>query len=60
MSKAWVGYVAVGFLFLSGIFEWAGGYPNLGLFLMVLSVVSLVLRMYLNKKIKNQDKESQN
>lgn len=58
MSKAWVGYVAVGFLFLSGIFEWLGGYPKLGLFLMVLSIVSLVLRMYLNKKIKKQDKES--
>lgn len=58
MNKAWVGYVAVGFLFLSGIFEWAGGYPKLGVFLMVLSVLSLGLRMYLNKKIKDENKNS--
>jgi len=58
MSKAWVGYLAVGFLFLSGIFEWAGGYPKLGVFLMVLSFVSLGLRMYLNKKIKDENKNS--
>lgn len=56
MHKAWVGYIAVGFLFLSGIFEWAGGYPKLGVFLMLLSVLSFFLRMYLNKKIK-EDKD---
>jgi hypothetical protein len=57
MSKAWVGYLAVGFLFLSGIFELAGGFPKLGLFLMLISIVSLFLRLYLNKKIKeDQDK----
>lgn len=56
MSKPWIGYLAVGFLFLAGIFEWAGGYPKLGLFLMVLSIISLFLRIYLNKKLKDQDK----
>ncbi len=55
MGKAWVGYLAVGFLFVSGIFEWAGGYPNLGLFLMILSIVSLFIRMYINKKMGGKD-----
>lgn len=55
MNKAWVGYIAVGFLFLSGVFEWLGGYPGLGIFLMVLSIVSLVIRVYINKKYKKPE-----
>lgn len=58
MNKAWVGYLAVGFLFLSGIFEWLGGYPKLGVFLMILSVASLILRIYLNKKLKGKDDDN--
>jgi hypothetical protein len=53
MNKPWIGYLAVGFLFLAGIFEFAGGYPKLGVFLMVLSIISLVLRIYFNKKMKD-------
>lgn len=53
MSKPWIGYLAVGFLFLAGIFEFAGGYPKLGIFLMVLSIISLILRIYFNKKMKD-------
>jgi len=58
MNKAWVGYLAVGFLFLSGVFEALGGYPKLGIFLMVLSIVSLILRVYLNKKLRGKDKNN--
>jgi len=55
MNKAWVGYLAVGFLFLSGVFEFMGGYPKLGVFLMILSLISLFLRIYLNRKIKRDN-----
>ena len=51
MSKPWVGYLAVGLLFSSGVLEIFGGHPNLGIFLMLLSVVSLILRIYANKKL---------
>ena len=56
MSKPWIGYLAVGFLFLSGVLEWIGGYPKLGIFLMILSVVSLILRIYFNKRIKKDQR----
>lgn len=58
MSKPWVGYIAVGFLFLAGIFEWLGGYPKLGVFLMIMSVVSFVIRLYFIKKIDGDGKEN--
>jgi hypothetical protein len=57
MSKPWVGYLAVGFLCLAGIFEWAGGYPGLGIFLIALSVVSLFIRMYINKKLREKNND---
>lgn len=53
MSKPWVGFLAVGLLFLAGVLQLAGGYPKLGIFLMVFSLISLGLRIYLNKQIKN-------
>jgi hypothetical protein len=55
MSMPWVGYIAVGFLTLAGVFEWAGGYPNLGIFLIVLSFVSLGIRIYINKKLGDRN-----
>jgi len=55
MSKPWVGFLAVGFLFLAGVFEFIGGQPKLGVFLMVLSFVSLGLRIYFNKKLKESN-----
>jgi len=57
MAKPWVGYLAVGFLFLSGVLEFIGGHPNLGIFLMALSLVSLGLRIYFNKKLSDQKKD---
>lgn len=58
MNKAWVGYLAVGFLFLSGVLEFFGGFPKLGVFLIALSLVSLFLRIYLNKKLRERDKNN--
>jgi hypothetical protein len=54
MNKPWVGYLASAFLFLAGVFEYAGGRVKLGIFLMVLSVASLLLRIYINKKQKQK------
>jgi hypothetical protein len=45
----------VGFLTLAGVFEWAGGYPRLGIFLIVLSFVSLGIRIYINKKLGDRN-----
>lgn len=50
MSKPWVGYVAVLLMFIAGIFEWLGGYPGIGILLIVLSVISLFIRIYINKR----------
>lgn len=57
MSKPWVGYIAVALLFLSGIFEWLGGYPKLGIFIMVMSIVSFFIRIYFIKKIDDTGKD---
>jgi hypothetical protein len=58
MSKPWVGFLAAGLLFLSGVLEYAGGHPKLGIFLMILSFVSLGLRIYINKKAVDRNKNS--
>lgn len=50
MNKPWVGYLAVAFLLLAGVFEWLGGHPKLGIFLIVLSIVSFILRIYINQQ----------
>jgi len=59
MKKPWIGFIASGFLFLAAIFEWVGGYPGLGIFLMVLSIASFFLRMYMIKKMSGNDKDHQ-
>jgi len=58
MSKPLVGFLAVGFLFLAGVFEFIGGQPKLGIFLMILSLVSLGLRIYFNKKLKENNRDT--
>lgn len=58
MNKPWIGYLAVGFLFLAGVFEWAGGSPKLGIFFIALSVVSLFIRIYFNKKLRERDHDN--
>ena len=57
MSKPSIRYMATGFLLLAGVFEYAGGYPKLGIFLIVLSIVSLILRVYINKKLGGKNKD---
>lgn len=52
MNKPWIGYLASGLLLVSGILEWMGGYPKLGIFLIALSVASFWLRMYFIKKLR--------
>ena len=58
MKKPWIGYVAAGLLFVSGILEWIGGYKKLGIFLMVLSLISFWLRVYFIKKLGGGDKNN--
>ena len=58
MSKPWVGFLAAALLFLGGIFEWLGGSPKLGIFLMVMSLVSFFIRTYFIKKIDGGDKNN--
>jgi hypothetical protein len=55
MKKNWLGYVASGLIFLSGILEWAGGYMKLGIFLIVISIVSFFIRIYMIKKINGKN-----
>jgi hypothetical protein len=57
MSKPWIGYIAVGFLFVAGLFEFAGGNTNVGILFIVLSFISLALRIYFNKKLKESNKD---
>jgi hypothetical protein len=57
MSKPWIGFLASAFLCLAGIFEWLGGSPGLGVFLIVLSVLSFILRLYFIKKMRGKDKD---
>lgn len=54
MAKPWIGYLAVAFLFLAGVLEFIGGHPRLGILLVVLSFISLGLRIYFNRKIRDQ------
>jgi uncharacterized membrane protein len=54
MSKPWIGYVAVSFLFIAGVLEWIDGHKWLGVLFMVLSIISFCLRIYFNKKLKER------
>lgn len=53
MNRAWLSYLAVFFLLLAGIFQYAGGNPKTGIFFIVLSVVNLGIRIFLNKSSGN-------
>ena len=50
MNKPWVGYLSSVLLLLAGIFMIAGGKPVAGIIFMVLAIVGLVLKFYMNKK----------
>ncbi len=53
MKNAWLGYVASGFLAVAGVLEIIGGNLGLGILFIALSVVSLIIRLRLNRKLKN-------
>jgi len=57
MSKPWLGYLSAFLLLLGGIFEIAGGSPKIGAFLIILSVASVIVKIYFQKKIKRHGHE---
>jgi len=52
MSKPWVGFLAASLMFIAGILEVIGGETALGIFLMVMSLISFFVRAYFVKKLK--------
>ena len=52
MNKPWIGYVASGLILVAGVLELFAGKIALGVFLMVMAVISLLLRIYFLKKLK--------
>ena len=60
MNKPWVGYLSSVMLLFAGILMFAGGKPVIGVIFMVLAVVGLILKFYMNKKQgNNNDQHSQ-
>jgi hypothetical protein len=58
MSKPWLGFLAAGLLFLAGLLEFAAQQPILGTFLVIMSFISFGVRIYINKKIRERNKNS--
>jgi hypothetical protein len=56
MSKPWLGYLSAFFLLLAGVFQYAGGNPKTGIFFIVLSVVNLIIRLYIQKNAGDNSK----
>ncbi len=52
MSKPWVGYLASVFLLLAGVLQILGKHVALGIFLIVISVIGIIIKFYLNKNAK--------
>jgi hypothetical protein len=57
MNKPWIGYVASGLILVAGVLELLAGKITLGVFLMVMAVISLLLRIYFLKKLKGGEKK---
>jgi len=57
MAKPWVGLVAAALMMLGGILEIIGGQTGIGVFLIVMSVVSFILRSRFIKKLKEGDQD---
>ena len=49
MNKTWIGYASSLLLFIAGIFMAIGGKPTIGVVFMLLSIVSVVLKIILNR-----------
>jgi hypothetical protein len=50
MNKPWLGYVSAGLLLLAGIFMIVGQKPGIGGLFILLSIVSVILNIMMNKK----------
>jgi membrane protein implicated in regulation of membrane protease activity len=58
MTKPWMGYVAGALMLIGGILEIIGGELWIGVFLIVMSVVSFILRRRFIKKLQDGDSNS--
>jgi hypothetical protein len=57
MNKPWLGYLSSVLLLFAGIFMIAGNKTAIGCFFIGLSVLSLAVKIYMNKKSReDQDK----
>lgn len=57
MAKPWVGIVAAALMMIGGILEIIGGKTGIGVFLIIMSVVSFILRTRFIKKLKDGDQD---
>lgn len=56
MSKPWVGILAASLMFIAGILEVIGRETALGIFLMLMSVISFFVRAHFIKKLRGSSK----
>lgn len=57
MAEPWVGIVAAALMMIGGILEIIGGKTGIGVFLIIMSVVSFILRTRFIKKLKDGDQD---
>jgi hypothetical protein len=50
MKNAWLAYLSTLMFFIAGIFMSIGGKPAIGVVFILISIASLVLNIYMNKK----------
>lgn len=55
MSKPWVGFLAASLMLIAGILELIAGETVLGIFLMIMSIISFFVRAYFVKKLKDKN-----
>lgn len=58
MKKSWMGYLSATLLLLAGILYTAGGSPKIGAFFILVSIASLIVKIYIQKKQNEQDHHS--
>jgi hypothetical protein len=55
MSKPWLGYLSAFLLLLAGILQIAGGSPKTGALFIVISAISVILKLYIQKKSRSDN-----
>lgn len=55
MGKAWLGYLSAVLMFLAGVLMIAGNEIIIGCILIGLSIVSFVLKIYINKRSREEN-----